>query len=82
MATQDNDYNSSDLEVPEFSNPYANAGSANINTILANAGEDRPESKIKSKQLMDNHGAPLSREFRARWLQRFKDFAQGSLRHG
>ena len=81
-AAQDDDYNSSDIEVPEAQNPYAHLGRASIISMLANAGEERAESKIKSKQLVDSTGAPGTRQIRASWVNRFKDFAQGVLRHG
>ena len=81
-AAQDDDYDSSDIEVPEVHNPYAHLGRKSIISMLANADEDRAESKIKSMQLRDRDGAPGTLRVRAIWLNRFEEFAQGVLRHG
>jgi hypothetical protein len=77
----DDDFNSSDIEIPEKPNPYAHLGEDSILSMLNRQFDDRVESKIGSKQLQQVSGAPNTRYTRALWFERFKQFCTGTLRH-
>jgi hypothetical protein len=77
----DDDFNSSDIEIPDKPNPYARLGEDSINSMLNRQFEDRVESKIAPKQLQQVTGAPSTQINRALWFQRFTKFCEGTLRH-
>jgi hypothetical protein len=78
----DDDFNSSDLEIPERSNPYADLGKDSIKQMLDNAFEDRKDSKIQSKQLIFTASCPGTLVDMSRWANRFKSFRESTLNHG
>jgi hypothetical protein len=72
----EDDFNSSDLEVPESINPNANLGKASIEAMLADAFELRKSTKVKGKQInsLNVLGAPGTQKDRSRWANRFSSF--------
>lgn len=76
------DFNSSDIEMPEQRpNPHAQLGRASIEAMLQNTLEHRVQSKVKSAQLTFVHGAPGTRTDRSRWANRFSAFCEKVLKH-
>jgi hypothetical protein len=75
------DFNSSDMEVPEKENPYAHLGKDSIASMLSRQFEDRVNSKVASKLLTQVSGAPMTQRNRALWYQRFQAFCKGTLNH-
>jgi hypothetical protein len=53
----DDDFNSSDIEIPDKPNPWAHLGKESIQKMLDRQFEDRVERKIASKQLQHIKGA-------------------------
>jgi hypothetical protein len=77
----DDNFNSSDIEFEEPTpNPFAGAGKASIDAIIANAMEDRIASKQFSKQLTFSKGRPGTQYRNALWYNRFESFREHSLR--
>lgn len=52
------DWGSSDLEISEFNNLYANRGAASLESMLEDATKHQKSSKIASKQLTLTANAP------------------------
>jgi hypothetical protein len=78
----DDDFNSSDIELPEPpSNPYAHFGQESIEKLLDRATEHRIMTKVQVKQLSDNTGAITTLNGRQLWNNRFKAFCQATLKH-
>lgn len=80
-ATQDDDFNSSDIEVdaPRLDR-FATAGAHSVDNILANASSLRFDTKKAVKQLQSISGAPMTRMQRARWGNAWNSFYKGVLK--
>jgi len=74
------DFNSSDIEIPETTNPHAHRGMQSIQRMIATAFEDRVQSKIQSKSLTHSAGAPGTIIARSTWINRFDSFRQNTLK--
>ncbi|KAF0634612.1 hypothetical protein FPSE5266_20428 [Fusarium pseudograminearum] len=79
MTVDADGYNSSDEEFEEAPNPYANAGKASIEAIIAKATEDRKSSKKFLKQLRPTSQAPKSTYDVNLWGNRLETFMSSSL---
>lgn len=77
----DDDFNSSDIEMPSTQpNKWGHLGQGIIEKMLAEAMENRIESKMKSKTLANVKGAPGVVAGRARWMNQFKRFMADVLK--
>jgi hypothetical protein len=79
-SNDQDDFNSSDIEVPEIVNPHAHRGMQSIQRMIDTAFEDRVESKIQSKTLTHIDGAPGTIIARSTWINRFDSFKQNTLK--
>jgi hypothetical protein len=79
-ANDQDDFNSSDIEIPETINPHAHRGMMSIQRMIATAFEDRVQSKIQSKSLTNSAGAPGTIIARSTWINRFDSFRQNTLK--
>ena len=72
MADND-DFNSSDIEVPEpAQNPrFKRRGEQSIREIIEHAHEDRVASKVFEKSFTFGRGAPLTQTTQKLWSNRF-----------
>jgi hypothetical protein len=77
----DEELNSSDIEFdePTRPNPFAVAGKASLDAIIASATEDRVASKKFSKQLTFTKGRPGTQYRNSLWFRRFETFRQHTL---
>ena len=77
----EDDFNSSDIELPPApANPHAHRGIQSIEAMIASAFQDRRDSKIQSKTLQLDHGAPGTVVARTTWANRFDAFRVHTLR--
>ncbi|KAH5740176.1 hypothetical protein HBI18_048610 [Parastagonospora nodorum] len=76
----DEDFNSSDIEVEPRPNPFAHFGQASLDRALAAATEDRRASKISFKQKPLFSGSPGNQHAQALWSNRFSAFRTGTLK--
>jgi hypothetical protein len=82
MDYLDDDFNSSDIEIPEPApNPYAHLGQESIEKLLERATEHRLMTKLRVKQLENVHGAITTISGRRLWNNRFKAFCGATLKH-
>lgn len=59
IAAMDSDFDSSDIEPPDAPpNPHAHCGNQTIEAMILTTMEDRGQSKIDTKMLTQNSGAP------------------------
>jgi hypothetical protein len=80
IAMEDDDFNSSDIELPEAQpNPHAHRGAQSIESMIKSAFQDRRESKIQSKMLQHGAGAPGTVVARNIWSNRFDWFRTHTL---
>ncbi|KAI4647927.1 hypothetical protein J4E93_004338 [Alternaria ventricosa] len=78
-ATLADDFNSSDIEIPERQDEYAHLGGDSLHRALARAAEDRVSSKIAYKQRPIYYGSPRTKNAQAVWRNRFLGFLKDSL---
>ncbi|KAH7412525.1 hypothetical protein BKA64DRAFT_770267 [Cadophora sp. MPI-SDFR-AT-0126] len=76
----DDDINSSDIEVELPVDPFASAGTRSIQEMLEFSVVDRLESKKRSKQLRFSHGSKKTQYINHLWYNRFQGFRSGVLR--
>ena len=75
------DFNSSDIELPEAPpDPHAHLGSRSIAAMIETASRDRVQSKIESKMLRQDSGAPATQLQRRLWSNRFDAFRTHTLK--
>lgn len=78
---EDDDFNSSDLELPDAQpNPHAHRGAQSIKSMIESAFQDRRDSKLQSKMLQDSAGAPGTVIARNTWANRFDWFRTHTLK--
>ncbi|PVH99893.1 hypothetical protein DM02DRAFT_413875 [Periconia macrospinosa] len=76
----DDDYDSSDIEVPPTNTTPKVFGKASIDRIIDNAKEDRRSSKIAFKTLALTHNSPGAEYASSLWVSRFQAFREHTLR--
>jgi hypothetical protein len=81
MAVYDDDFNSSDIEIPDVHNPYTSLGQDSISKLVANSTKHRITSKVRVKTLQYISGAEPTIKQRNLWANRFRDFCKSTLKH-